>query len=153
MSTDENLESIYNFLQLSDTIATAGQPTADQFRLLKQAGYEVVINLALPTSTNAISNEPEIVEAQAMEYISIPVLWENPTLADAERFFQAMQTHTSRKVFVHCAMNMRVSAFMYLYRRIYEQVDEDTAKQDLHKIWTPNPTWQQFIAQVLQQPH
>ncbi|MBF2048405.1 MAG: protein tyrosine phosphatase family protein [Leptolyngbya sp. IPPAS B-1204] len=151
MNTSENLTGIYNFLQLSDSIATAGQPTADQFALLKQAGYEVVINLALPTSTNAIPNEAEIVAAQAMDYISIPVVWENPTLADAERFFQAMQTHTNRKVFVHCAMNMRVSAFMYLYRRIYEQIDEATAKQDLNKIWTPNSTWQQFIDQVLQQ--
>lgn len=61
-----------------------------------------------------------------------------------------MQANQAQKVFVHCAMNMRVSAFMYLYRRIQQQIDEATAKADLNKIWQPNQQWQQFIDQVMQ---
>jgi len=53
-------------------------------------------------------------------------------------------------VFVHCAANMRVSAFMYLYRLIHERLSDEQAKSDLHRIWTPNDTWQAFIQQVIE---
>lgn len=144
----QEITSIYNFLQLSN-VATAGQPTVTQFSDIKNAGYEIVVNLALPTSTNALPNEQELVETQGMEYVHIPVAWENPTLEDIERFFRVMQTNADKNVFVHCAMNMRVSAFMYLYRLIHEHISEEEAKQNLHKIWVPNQTWQQFIEQVM----
>lgn len=74
MSDQQQLTEICNFLQLSNSIATAGQPTIEQFAAIKQAGYSVVINLALPTSTNAIPNEQQIVESQGMEYMAIPVV-------------------------------------------------------------------------------
>jgi protein tyrosine phosphatase (PTP) superfamily phosphohydrolase (DUF442 family) len=41
-----SLALIDNFLQISPTIATAGQPTIEQFALISSAGYETVINLA-----------------------------------------------------------------------------------------------------------
>ncbi|MUL37528.1 protein tyrosine phosphatase family protein [Gloeocapsopsis dulcis] len=144
------LENISNFLQLSDSIATAGQPVESQFTDIKTAGYEVVVNLALPTSTNAIANEKKIVEDLGMEYVHIPVLWEKPTLEDIERFFDVMQANADKNVFVHCAMNMRVSAFIYLYRIIHEHINTEEAKKDLQKIWQPNETWQQFIEKVIE---
>ncbi|MBD2312079.1 protein tyrosine phosphatase family protein [Desertifilum sp. FACHB-1129] len=149
MSTAKVAE-IYNYLSLSDSIGTGGQPTVEQFAELKQAGYEVVVNLALSTSTNAIPDEAEIVASQGMGYVHIPVEWENPTLEDIQRFFATLQANADRRVFVHCAMNMRVSAFMYLYRRLQQQIDEDAARRNLEEIWTPNPTWERFIAQVLE---
>ncbi|MCD8486648.1 MAG: protein tyrosine phosphatase family protein [Desertifilum sp.] len=149
MSTAKVAE-IYNYLPLSDSIGTGGQPTVEQFAELKQAGYEVVVNLALPTSTNAIPDEAKIVASQGMGYVHIPVEWENPTLEDIQRFFATLQANAEKRVFVHCAMNMRVSAFMYLYRRLQQQVDEDAARRSLEEIWTPNPTWERFIAQVLE---
>lgn len=144
------IETIYNFLKLSDSVATAGQPTETQFSDLKNAGYQVVVNLALPTSTNALPNEQELVETQEMQYVHIPVIWEKPMLEDIERFFNVMQANADKTVFVHCAMNMRVSAFMYLYRLIQEHKNEAEAKQDLAKIWVPNETWQQFINRVIE---
>jgi protein tyrosine phosphatase (PTP) superfamily phosphohydrolase (DUF442 family) len=144
------LEEIHNFLNLSDSVATAGQPTEAQFAAIRQAGYQVIVNLALPTSTNAIPQEQAIVEAQQMQYVHIPVLWENPTLEDVDRFFKIMQANADQKVFVHCAMNMRVSAFMYLYRRVHQHLSDELAKSDLYQIWAPNPTWQAFIEQVIQ---
>lgn len=150
MASDQ-LEEIYNFLKISDSIATSGQPTAAQLAAVKAAGYQVVVNLALPTSTNAIANEQQLVESQGMAYVHIPVFWENPTLEDFDRFSQVLNQNTDKKILVHCAMNMRVSAFVYLYRRIYERISDDQAKQDLQKIWMPNDTWQVFIEQVTQQ--
>jgi hypothetical protein len=37
--TIERLEAIHNFLKLSDHIATAGQPSEEQFTAIKEAGY------------------------------------------------------------------------------------------------------------------
>lgn len=142
------LEEIYHFLQLSDAVATAGQPTPEQFSAIKNSNYQVVINLALPTSSNALSNEREIVEALGMQYIHIPVVWENPTRENFDRFCQVMEANADKKIFVHCAANLRVSAFMYLYRRIRDRANEAEIQKDLSRFWVPNETWQQFIETV-----
>ncbi|MBD2256588.1 sulfur transferase domain-containing protein [Pseudanabaena sp. FACHB-2040] len=147
MST-EPLASIYHFLPISDAIATAGQPTAEQFEAIRQAGYQVVVNLALLTSDNALPQEPALVESLGMQYVPIPVIWEEPTLADLHRFFAVMEANQDKKVFVHCAANMRVSVFVYLYRCLRLELDEAQARQDLHRIWQPNSIWQQFIEQA-----
>jgi uncharacterized protein (TIGR01244 family) len=149
--SDPTLEQIHGFIQISDKIATAGQPTADQFADIRAAGYEVVVNLAMPNSTNAIAHEQELVEAQGMEYVYLPVVWEEPTLSDIDRFFNTLETNADKPVFVHCALNMRVSAFMYLYQRTQNQVSHEVAVENMNKIWTPNETWQAFIDQVLAQ--
>lgn len=144
------IEEIFNFLKLSDRIATAGQPTEAQFRAIAQTGYQVVVNLAVPESTNAIPHESEIVESLGMQYVHIPVIWTEPTLDDLDRFFTILNTNAEKPVFVHCAMNMRVSAFMYLYHRIYEQMSHEAASQELYQIWTPNDDWQKFIQQAIE---
>ncbi len=145
----QNLEEIYNYLQISDAIATSGQPTVEQFDAIEQAGYQVVVNLALPDSPNAYKNEKEIIEARGMEYVHIPVIWDNPTLENVHSFFEAMNANQDKKVFVHCAANMRVSAFIYLYRRICLGASEEVAKIALNKLWEPNEVWQKLINQVL----
>ena len=141
----DRLAEIINVLQISDKLATAGQPNIKQFRAVADAGYETVINLALPTSEGAIAHEAQLVQSLGMEYIAIPVIWENPTTADLDKFLQAMEKRTSQKIFVHCAKNMRVSAFVYLYRRLHLNCNNEQAIADLHKIWQPNENWQSFI--------
>jgi protein tyrosine phosphatase (PTP) superfamily phosphohydrolase (DUF442 family) len=150
-----NLIDIYNFLDLSEStntshrLATSGQPTIEQFPQIKAAGYQVVINLALLDSSNAVPTERSILENLHLTYIHIPVLWENPTAADFDQFTQTMQQYADRSIYVHCAANKRVSAFIYLYRQIYQNMPAATALADLEKIWTPNPIWQKFIDELL----
>ncbi len=144
----KNMQDIYNYIKISDLIATSGQPTKEQFSTIKASGYEVVVNLALTESMNALPDEKLIVESQGMQYIHIPVLWENPTLENIAFFFDVMNINVDKKVFVHCAANMRVSAFVYLYRRIVGGLSEEPAADDLHKIWIPNKIWQKFIQSV-----
>lgn len=147
---ESQLAKIFNFLQLSDTIATAGQPTAEQFKWIKAAGYQVVINLALDNSTNALPNEREVVENQGLNYIHIPVSWEQPTVEDVAQFFERMNENINQKIFVHCAANKRVSAFMYLYRILQQGVSRQEAMKALHTQWVPNPTWQALIEKFME---
>lgn len=144
-----SLTDIYNFLPIDADWATAGQPTVEQFAAIKAAGYEVIINLGMPDSPRAVVNEAEVVAAQGIDYVTIPVVWEAPTGADLAAFFAAMTTHQAQKRFVHCIANMRVSAFTFLYRHLVLGVPVDEARQTLHQIWEPNPIWQQFIDEQL----
>jgi protein tyrosine phosphatase (PTP) superfamily phosphohydrolase (DUF442 family) len=139
---------ILNFLELDGGIGTGGQPTAAQFNALREAGYQVVINLALPTSDNALANEGALVTHLGMTYIHIPVIWEQPLAEDFSQFAHIMQALQGMQVFVHCARNMRVACFMFLYRTVYEHVPQDMARRDLLKIWKPNETWQALMDTV-----
>ena len=144
-----NMEDIYNYLKISDSIATSGQPTKEQFSQIKDSGYQIVVNLALPTSANALPDEKETVENLGMQYVHIPVVWEEPKFEDFTQFYNVMTENEDKNTFVHCAANMRVSAFMYLYNRLHENMSDEEAKKNLYQIWIPNDTWQKFITQVI----
>ena len=150
------LSTIYNMVPVADDLGTAGQPTTAQLALIKDAGYAVVINLATGTTPRDLPDEADVVAAHGMAYIHIPVVWDHPTAADLTRFFAAMDATQGQKRFVHCIANMRVSAFVLLYRVLRQGVPLDEARTTMARIWEPNPIWRQFIedglAQGPQQP-
>ncbi|MCE1255637.1 MAG: protein tyrosine phosphatase family protein, partial [Anaerolineae bacterium] len=107
------LESIINFKDFSDSIVTSGQPDASIFPEIHAAGFQVVINLATANSFRAIAEEGDLVRNAGMDYVHIPVVWENPTPEDFARFVEEMLRRQNQKLFIHCAMNWRVSSFMF----------------------------------------
>src|SRR5580693_7217386 len=135
------LSEIYGFCAVGDKLGTAGQPTQPQFRAIRESGFEAVINLALPTSDNAIANEGSVVTSLGMSYVHIPVDFKAPTSQDFRAFCRVMEAFEDRPVFVHCAANMRVSAFVFLYRVLRQHVAPAEAEGDLHAIWQPDPVW------------
>ena len=143
------LKEIYNFHSLGKKLGTAGQPTEAQFRAIRDAGFEAVINLALPTSDNAIPNEGSVVTSLGMAYVHIPVNFKVPTTQDFQAFCKMMEAFHERPVFVHCAANMRVSAFVFLYRVLHQRVKIPEAQRDLHVIWEPDEVWSGFIQDQL----
>ncbi len=145
----EKLHTINNFIAVSDTMATAGQPTAEQFALIAAAGFQAVINLAIPDSDDALEDEARIVQSLNMDYVHIPVAWEAPSIADIEQFFAALDNHQGQKIFVHCAANKRTAVFVFLYRVMKVQQPCKEAFPDVMKIWTPDARWTNFIEQVL----
>ncbi len=84
-----------------------------------------------------------------MAYIHIPVEWERPGLHRLEEFFGTLKAFEGRKIRVHCARNMRVSAFVYLYRRLRLGDREDDASHPMRAVWVPNETWLAFIRDAL----
>lgn len=144
------LSDIYNFRSLGDKLATAGQPTEAQLRHVREAGFETVINLALPTSDNALPNEGSLVTSLGMSYVHIPVNFQAPTSQDFSAFCRVMNAFEGRPVFVHCAANMRVSAFVYLYRVLFKNIPAPQAECDLYAIWHPDAVWTRFIEDQLQ---
>jgi protein tyrosine phosphatase (PTP) superfamily phosphohydrolase (DUF442 family) len=108
-----------------------------------------VINLALPTSDNALANEGSIVTGHGMAYVHIPVDFRAPTSQDLQAFCRVMKAFDDRPVFVHCAANKRVSAFVFLYRVLHQRILLSEAERDLHAIWRPDEIWNRFIQERL----
>lgn len=144
------LSDIYNFRPIGERLGTAGQPTEGQFRAVREAGFEVVVNLALPTSDNALAHEGSLVSDLGMAYVHIPVDFKEPTAEDFSAFCGVMKAFEGRRVFVHCAANMRVSAFVFLYRVLVQNVSQTDAARDLHAIWEPDEIWADFIQEQLE---
>jgi protein tyrosine phosphatase (PTP) superfamily phosphohydrolase (DUF442 family) len=142
---NDPLEDIQDYLRISDTIATSGQPSEEQFKLIRNAGFEVVINL----SPSAVANELEIVKENQMAYVQIPVKWQEPRQDQLVKFFNFLSVNGEFRIFVHCARNMRVSVFIYLYRILINHEPEDICREDMLKIWQPDEVWQSFIDQSL----
>jgi protein tyrosine phosphatase (PTP) superfamily phosphohydrolase (DUF442 family) len=146
----DKLSEIYNFRPIGDKLGTAGQPTQAQLQTIRESGFEAVINLALPTSDNTIPNEGSIVTGLGMSYVHIPVDFKSPKPQDFQAFCQVMEAFSDRSVFVHCAANMRVSAFVFLYRVLEKHVPAAEAERDLRAIWQPDEVWGRFIQSQLE---
>jgi protein tyrosine phosphatase (PTP) superfamily phosphohydrolase (DUF442 family) len=138
-----------NTHQVFDWLWTSGQLSEKDIASLPSLGIEAVINLALPTSANVLHGEAELVTLQGMTYIHIPVEWERPEHSQLLLFFGMLKTFAGRKVWVHCAKNMRVSAFVYLYRRLCLAESEEESAHPLDEVWEPNEIWQAFIDNAL----
>ena len=135
-SSPAPLETVRNFQVVSSQLASSGQIGYDQIPLIREQGYEVVINLAIADQERN-GEEGFRVAQEGLTYVHIPVDWERPLLSDVEMFFDVMQANADRKVYVHCFANMRASAFVYLYRTLVEGVDESTALGTMSEVWDP----------------
>lgn len=138
--------------QVFDWLWTSGQLSEKDIGRLPALGIEAVINLATPTSSNALPGETERVAGLGISYFQIPVEWENPQLDELEQFFGLLAALEGRRLWVHCAMNMRVSAFVYLYRRICRGESEAAASYPMREVWEPDGIWQAFIDKALLHP-
>jgi hypothetical protein len=54
-----------------------------------------------------------------------------------------------RRRLVHCALNLRVSAFVFLWRVLHRSVNLADAARDLYSVWTPDAVWSRFISEQL----
>lgn len=78
--------------------------------------------------------------------LHIAVDFKHPTEADFEQFVRTLKQQNETKTWVHCAANMRVSAFMYRYRRDVLGEDEALAAADMRKVWEPFGVWKAFVS-------
>jgi protein tyrosine phosphatase (PTP) superfamily phosphohydrolase (DUF442 family) len=138
-----------NYVAATQRLHTAGQPTAATLATLSEQGFELVVNLAPPQNQGAVPDEGKLVAEDGPTYVNIPVSWQQPTYEDFELFSAIMNGARDRKVLVHCQLNMRASAFTFLYRVVHEGVQPEEAMQALRAVWIPRDQWATFTADVL----
>jgi len=149
---------LQNFHRYDENTYSSGQPKGGDFAALANAGVQVIVNLSPAKLRSSLKNEKDLVEAQGMAYHYIPFGWEDPSLDEVEQFFAAMDSHEGSKILVHCWVNARASAAMYIYRVAKLNKPEDTESAALYSIWENNqgyelenvPHWQKFIKSAVQ---
>lgn len=145
----DTVDGIYNYLRIEGLFPTSGQPAERELEQICDEGYTTVVNLA-PTSTleNSVVREAGILAARNVEYIHIPVDFQHPTIDDFDRFVAAVDKADPGHLWVHCAANMRVSAFVYRYRVAVLGHSVDVARTDLQRIWDPFGVWDAFVSEA-----
>lgn len=149
-----SIRGIHQFRQVTPDLATSGQPSEEELAAIASAGYEVVINLALHDDPRySLPDETAVVEGLGLDYVHIPVPFDAPSDRDLQKFFDAMDAHKARRLWIHCAANLRVPAFLGLYRRLREGWPDDRAFELMHDVWVPDPVWDSFIRKQLAAVH
>ena len=138
-----------NYVIASERLHTSGQPDSEQLASLPDQGFDLVINLATPTSPNSIPDEGRLVTEGGASYVNIPVDWRAPTYEDFEFFSGILNQSSHDRVLVHCMLNYRASLFTFLYRTIHQGVAPDEAYEAVAAVWEPEDQWLEFGQMVL----
>jgi len=138
-----------NWVQIDARLASAGQPTRQQLAALADEGYSLVVNLAPVSSQGSIADEGGILSARGVAYVNIPVDWDKPLASDFDLFRAVMQAPVPGKVLVHCRLNMRASAFLFLFQVICQKVPVAQALETMRQVWTPGGLWRDFVNRQL----
>lgn len=148
------LSGIHKVRVVDESLGTSGQPTVAQLQEIAAAGFTTVINLALHDDPRySLPDEAGTVRSLGMGYIHIPVQFSAPTTNDLAEFLTAMKAHEGQKVWVHCAANIRVSAFLGLYRVIEKGWEREAAFAQLRDLWQPDEVWSSFIDSAFESPN
>ena len=142
------LHDIQNFVAIDDTYGTSGQPTEVQLCLIAEQGYDAVVNLGLEDPRYCLADEEASIRRLGMSYHHIPVDFQHPTSRNFDQFREVMLGYEDRKVFVHCAANLRVSCFMALFGESDLGWSSERADAHFRKLWSPNEIWTRFFEQT-----
>ncbi|MCZ0955229.1 MAG: protein tyrosine phosphatase family protein [Rhodospirillaceae bacterium] len=126
---------LLNYVVASDRLHTSGQPDSEQLLALPDRGFDLVINLATPTSPNSIPDEGRLVAQGGAYYVNIPVDWRAPTYEDFEFFSGILNQSSHDRVLVHCMLNYRASLFTFLYRTVHQGVAPEEAYEAVAAVW------------------
>jgi protein tyrosine phosphatase (PTP) superfamily phosphohydrolase (DUF442 family) len=138
-----------NVVPISARLVTSGQPTANSLAHLAAQGFNAVIYLAPPTSSDAVRGEADIVRKQGLEFVNIPIDFGSPTEGDFKAFVAAMNRFQDRKVLVHCQVNMRASSMTFLYRVIVGHEKPEQAYESVTRVWVPEGPWKSLLTSQL----
>ncbi len=138
-----------NYIPVSPMLATSGMPTRRQFKVIAEAGYAVVINLAPNGVAGAHDDEGRLAREAGLEYHHVPVDFAKPQASDYARLADLLRRHRGQRVLVHCQVNMRASSMVFLYRVIELGEDADRAFDDVARIWQPIRAWRGLLKEQL----
>ena len=144
---------ILNHCHITDLIASSGQPTSEQFREIAGQGYGVIINLVMPEHEQSTCTEGSLVTTLAMTFVQSPMPFDAPTENHYREFTGYMDAIKDRKVWVHCIVNARVSAFFFRYLQEVRGFSALKPASPLLKAWMPemDEVWKELINRAPQQ--
>jgi len=150
--SSENLveaSGIFAARSVNQNLAFSGQLVEADVEVLKAMGFTTVINLAT-FNRERNGNEDEWVTSEGLSYLHLPVDFSALTESDLVRLFSFLDSLREQKVWVHCFVNYRASAFVYLYRIHGLGHKNNETEASLNEFWTPElratyPQWDDFL--------
>ena len=149
VSFGQTEEFAINYVVASERLHTSGQPGSAQLGALSDHGFDLVINLATPTSQNTVPEEAHLVTQSGAAYINIPVDWRAPSYEEFEFFSGILNQSRHDRILVHCMLNYRASLFTFLYRTVHRGVPPEQAYESVAVVWEPQDQWIEFGQMVL----
>jgi len=139
---------IMNLLAPEENILSSGQPTAEQFQVLADAGIKHIINLRAPEEMEF--DEGALVQSLGMEYHSIPVaVSAGITRENAQALFNLMDELQGQPVVIHCASGQRVGALIAISAQQNQGLDADAAMDEGSRWGLSSPRITPVVRQIL----
>ena len=138
-----------NVVPITSLLVTSGQPSAQALATLGQLGFQAVIYLAPSSVPDAVKNEPELLSGQGIEFVHIPIPFGSPDESHVLAVSTALERLKTRKVLVHCQVNMRASSMVFLHRVIRGGEDPAVAYEAVAKVWSPSGAWRKLLTAQL----
>ncbi|MBI5275911.1 MAG: protein tyrosine phosphatase family protein [Burkholderiales bacterium] len=142
-----------NVIPISPLLVTSGQPPEQALKRLSAYGFQAVVYLAPGNVSTAVPAEAGLLAAQGIEFVHIPIPFGSPDASHLQAFYAALDRLKDRKVLVHCEINMRASALVFLYRTVQLREDPDNAYESVIRIWSPRGVWRRLVVQELAAHH
>lgn len=139
------LANVFAHVQVDEKLGTSGRVTEADLAGIAAQGYRHVINLLPNENPHALQGEAEIVAQLGMSYRHLPVDFTAPREQDLAAFASAMGEVSGDKLWVHCAANLRVTAFVALHGLQHRGWSAARARELIGEVWQPDPTWQAFL--------
>lgn len=138
-----------NAVVIDANLTTSAQPSVEQLRALSSDGFRAVLQIGLLASVPPVTDEAQVIAGQGMVYARILVSPDNPTRDDLIKVAAFMRSQQSRRLLVHCDVNVLASTFVFLYRITELHDDVVVALNDLRAAWQPHGPMRHFIEQIL----
>jgi len=135
MSESGDPADIRNWQRRPDGITTSGKLEPGDPARLAAIGVKHVVNLALDNHPEALPGEADLLAEVGIGYTHIPVPFDAPTTQHVAALRDVIE-QTEGPLHVHCIMNYRVTAFLYLLDRD-QGIDEREAHARMAKVWDP----------------
>ncbi len=140
-------------MKINDEVTVGPQPTEDELRQLSESGFKAVLNFRTegedeqPLSPDA---EGDVVEAEGMEYLHIPVSMEamGPELVDR---FREKYADLAKPVFAHCKSGKRAGALVMMHVAVEQGMsgDQTLKKAEQMGFECDQPQLEQFVRQYV----
>ncbi len=133
------------YYRVNDRISTAAQPEAAAFPLLKERGFDAVINLSPRSTPNYLAEEAEITEKSGLDYIHYPVDCSNLQDKHYRIFSGILKGLGDAKVLVHCGGNIKSSNLVHMYNVLEDGVKEEDSLKQLLDVQQPEVKWYEYF--------
>jgi len=98
-------------------VYAAGQPSVEQYEVLKESGVKHVINLRPESETNG--SEAPLIESLGMTFYALPIAGPaDITPASAQALADIMSSVNDESTLIHCASSNRIGALIALQKII-----------------------------------